>query len=111
MLAGCSGVGDHGEKGEGVVFIDGLLGVGDSSIVSVCIRGVDWGDKFKGHSAMIDAIGFLAEVRVFKGVDLGDVNPSSWFELVVFEGGEDLWVLVDECPKAGRGHDGDDLLN
>ena len=111
MLVGYSGVSNHGEKGEVVVFIDGLLGVDNGSIEMVGVGGVDGGDKFKGHSAMVCAILFLAEVGMFKGVVVGDVDPRSWFELVVFEGSEDVWVAVDECPKAGRGHDRDDLLN
>jgi len=111
MLVGYSGVSDCGEKGDVVVFIDGLLGVDDSSIKAVSVGDVDRGDEVKGHSAMIDTVGFFAEVGVFKSVDPSDVDSSSWFELVVFESGIDFWVLVDECPKTGRGHDGDDLLS
>jgi len=37
---------------------------------------------------------------------VGDVDVTSGFELVVLEFTEDFWVMVDECPKAGRGHDG-----
>jgi len=60
---------------------------------------------------MIDTVGFFAEVGVLKSMEPGDMDSSSWFELVVLESGVDFWVLVDECPKAGRGHNGDDLLN
>jgi len=111
MLVGYSGVSDRGEKGEVVVFINRLLGVDDGSVETVGVGGVDGGDKFKGHSAMVYAISFLAEVGMLKGVVASDVDSSSWFELVVFEGSEDICIAVDECPKAGRGHDGDDLLN
>jgi len=109
MLVGYSGVGDCGEKGDVVVFIDGLLGVDGGSVKMVSVGGIDRGDEVEGHSAMIDTVGFFAEVGVFKSVDPSDMDSSSWFELVVFEGGVDFWVSVDECPKAGRGHDGGDL--
>ena len=111
MLVGSSGVGDRGEKGDVVVFIDGLLGVDDSSIVSVGVRGVDRGNKVKGHLAVVRAVSLLAEVGMFKGVVSSDVNPCSWSELVIFESGEDFWIAVDECPKTGRGHDGGNLSN
>ena len=106
MLVGYSGVGDRGEKGEVVVFINGLLDVNDGFVKMVDVRGIDGGNEFEGHLAMVCAIPFLAEVRVFKGVVVGGVNSSSWFELVVFEGSEDCWIALDECPEAGRGHDG-----
>jgi len=76
--------------------------------VSVSVRGVDGGNKIKGHLAVVDTVSLLAEVGVLKRVGMGDVNSSSWFELVVFEGGEDCVVMVDKCPEAGRGHDGDE---
>ena len=75
----------------------------------VSVRGIDRGDKVKGHLSMVNAVLFFAEIQVLKRVGVGDVNSSSWFELVVFEGREDCRVAIDECPKAGRGHDGDEL--
>jgi len=60
---------------------------------------------------MVDTVPFFAEVGVLKGVRVGDMNSSSWCELVVFEGREDGVVAVDECPEAGRGHDEDELLS
>ena len=111
MLIGPSGVGDRGEKGDVVGCIDTLLGVDDSFVVFVGVRGVHGGDKIEGHSAMVGAIAFLAEVRVLKSVFSGDMDSCSWSELVVFKGGEDSWVMVDECPETGRGHDGGDSSN
>jgi len=111
MLVGPSGVGDHGEKGDVVVFIDGLLGVDDSSIVLVGVGGVNRGDKVKGHLAMIDAIPFFAEVGMFKSVGMGDMDSCFWFELMVLKSREDFVVAVDKCPEAGRGHDGGELSN
>ena len=109
MLVGPSRVSDRGEKGDVVVFIDGLLGVDDSSVVSIGVEGVDRSDEVKGHLTVIRAISLLTEVGVFKSVVSGDVDSCSWFELVVFKGSEDFWVTIDECPKTGRGHDGGDL--
>jgi len=111
MLVGCSRIGDHGEKGDVVVFIDRLLGIDDGSIVMVGVGGVDGGNEVEGHSAMVHAVWLLTKVGMLKGMIISDVDSSSWFELVIFEGSEDFWIAVDECPKAGRGHDGDDLLN
>ena len=111
MLVGPSGVGNRGEKGDVVGCIDTLLGVDDGSVVLIGVGGVDRGDKIEGHSAMIGAITFLTEVGMFKGVFSGDVDSCPWSELVVFEGGEDGGVTVDECPEAGRGHDGDESLS
>jgi len=48
---------------------------------------------------------------VLERVGVGDVDSSSWFELVILEGGEDGRVAVDKCPEAGRGHDEDESLN
>ena len=79
--------------------------------MSVSVRGVDGGDEVKGHLAMVNTVSFFAEVGVLKGVRVGDVNSSSWCELVIFEGGEDGGVAVDKCPEAGRGHDEDESLN
>ena len=109
MLVGPSGVGDCGEKGDVVVFIDRLLGVNDGSVVAVGIRGIDGGDKVKGHLAMVHAISLLTEIGVFKSVFLSDVNSCPWSELVVFESGEDCGVAIDKCPETGRGHGGDPL--
>ena len=111
MLVGPSGVGDRGEKGDVVGCINALLGVDEGSVMLVGVGGVDRGDEVEGHSVVVGAIAFLTEVGVFKGVFPGDVNPCSWSELVVFKGGEDGGVTVDECPEAGRGHDGDESLN
>ena len=111
MLVGPSGVGDRGEKGDVVGCINTLLGVDDGSVVSINVGGIDGGDEVEGHSVMIGAVAFLTKVGMFKGVFSGDVNSCSWFELVVFEGGEDGGVAVDECPETGRGHDGDESLN
>ena len=111
MLVGPSGVGDRGEKGDVVCCIDALLGVDDSSVVSVGVRGVDGGDKIEGHSAMVGAVMLLTEIGMFKGVFSGDVDSCPWSELVVLEGGEDGGATVDECPEAGRGHDGGDSSN
>ena len=111
MLVGPSGVGDRGEKGDVVGCIDALLSVNDGPVVSVSVRGVDGGDKIEGHSVVVGAVAFLAEVGVLKGVFSGDVDSCSWSELVVFEGREDGGVTVDECPETGRGHDRDESLN
>ena len=111
MLVGPSGVGDRGEKGDVVVFIDGLLGVDDGSVVSMGVEGVDRGDEVKGHLSVVRAVSLPTEVRVFKSVVSGDVNSCSWSELMVFESGEDCWVAIDECPETGRGHDGGDSSN
>ena len=77
MLVGPSGVGDCGEKGDVVVFIDRLLGIDDGSIVSVGIRGVDRCNKVKGHLAVVHAISLHVEVGMFKGVFPGDVDSCS----------------------------------
>ena len=77
----------------------------------VSVRGVDRGDEVKGHLTVVDTVSFLAEVWVFKRMGVGDVDSSSWFELVVFKGREDCGVAVDECPEIGRGHDEDELLS
>ena len=111
MLVGPSGVGDRGEKGDVVGCIDALLGVNDGPVVLVSVRGVNGGDEVEGHSAVVGTVTFLTKVGMFKGVFSGDVDPRSWSELVIFEGGEDSWVTVDECPEAGRGHDGGDSSN
>ena len=111
MLVGPSGVGNHGEKGDVVGCIDTLLGVDDGSIVSIGIGSVDGGDKIEGHSAVIDAVTFFAEIGVFKRVGVGDVDSGSWGEHVVFEGREDPVVVVDKCPEASRGHDGGESSN
>ena len=108
MLVGPSGVGDCREKGDVVGCIDTLLSVDDGSVVSINVGGVDGGDKIEGHSMVIDAITFFAEVGVLKRVGVGDVNSGSWGERVIFEGREDIGIAVDECPEAGRGHDGDE---
>jgi len=79
--------------------------------VSVSVRGIDGGDEVKGHLAMVDTVPFFAEVGVLKGMRVGDMDSSSWFELVVLKGREDCRIAVDECPEAGRGHDGDELLS
>ena len=77
----------------------------------VGVRGVDGGNKVKGHLTVVDSVSFLAEVQVLKRVGVGDMDSSSWFELVVLKGREDCRVVVDECPEAGRGHDEDELLS
>jgi len=77
----------------------------------VSIRGVDGGDKVKGHLTVVDTVSFFAEERVLERVGVGDVDSSSWFELVVLKGGEDCRVAVDKCPEAGRGHDEDESSN
>ena len=79
--------------------------------MSVSIRGVDRGDEVKGHLLMVNTVPFFAEVQVLKRVGVGDVDSSSWFELVVLKGREDCRVAIDECPETGRGHDGDELLS
>ena len=106
MLVGPSRVGDRGEKGDVVGCIDALLGVDNGSVVSVGIRGVNGGDEIEGHSTMVGAVAFLAEVGMLKGVGVGDVDSGSWGEHVVFKGREDAGIAVDECPEVGRGHDG-----
>ena len=111
MLVGPSRVGDHGENGDVIGCIDTLLGVDDGSVVSIGVGSVDRGDKIKGHSAVVDAVTFLAEVGVFKRMGVGDMDSGSWGEHVVFKGREDLVVAVDECPEAGRGHDGGESSN
>ena len=111
MLVGPSRVGDRGEKGDVVGCIDALLGVDDSPVVLVGVRGVDRGNEVKGHLLVVHAISLLAEEGMFKGMFSGDVNSCSWSELVVLESGEDGGVAVDECPEAGRGHDGDESLS
>jgi len=79
--------------------------------VSVGIRGVDGGDEVEGHLTVVDTVLFLAEEWVLKRVRVGDVDSSSWFELMVLKGWEDCRVAVDECPEAGRGHDKDESLS
>jgi len=77
--------------------------------VLVSVRGVDGGNKVKGHLAVVDTVSFLAKVLVLERVGVGDVDSSSWFELMVLKGREDCRVMVNECPEAGRGHDEDEL--
>jgi len=108
MLVGPSRVGDCGEKEDVIGCIDTLLGVDNHSVVSVGVRGVDGGDKVKGHSAMVHAVAFFAEIGMFKRVGMGDVDSGSQGECVIFESGEDFVVAIDKCPKTGRGHDGDE---
>ena len=88
-----------------------MLSVDDGIIVSIGVRGIDRGDEIEGHLTVVGTVSLLAEVRVLKRVGVGDVDSSSWFELVVLKGREDCRVAVDECPKAGRGHDEDESLN
>ena len=87
------------------------MGEYSGSVILVGVRGVDRGDKVKGHLMVVSAVLFLTEVGVLKRVRMGGVDSCSWSELVVFEGGEDCVVVVDKCPEAGRGHDGDELLS
>ena len=87
------------------------MGVDDGLVVLVSIRGVDRGDEVKGHLMVVDTVPFLAEVRMFKGVGMGNVDSGSWFELMVLKGREDCRVMVDKCPEAGRGHDEDKSLS
>ena len=87
------------------------MGEDGSSVKLVGIGGIDGGDEVEWHSAMVNAVAFFAEIGVLKRVRVGDVDSSSWFELVVLKGGEDCRVAVDKCPEAGRGHDEDKLLN
>ena len=77
----------------------------------VGIRGVDRGDEVEGHLAVVDTVSFLAEIRVLERVGVGDMDSSSWFELMVLKGREDCRVAIDKCPETGRGHDGDESLN
>ena len=77
--------------------------------MSVSIGSVNGGNKVEGHLSMVDTVPFFAKVGVLKGMGVGDVNSSSWCELVIFEGREDGMVMVDKCPEASRGHDGDEL--
>jgi len=79
--------------------------------VLIGIGGVDGGDEIKWHLAVINAVVFFAEVGMLQRVGVSDVDSSSWFELVILEGGEDGRVAVDKCPEAGRGHDKDESLN
>jgi len=79
--------------------------------VLIGVRDVDGGDEIEWHSAIVNTVVFFAEVGMLKRVGVSDVNSSSWFELVILEGGEDGRVVVDKCPEAGRGHDEDESLN
>jgi len=88
-----------------------LLGVDDGLVVLVSVRGVDGGNEVKGHLVVVDTVVLFAEIGMLKRVGVSDVDSSSWFELVILEGGEDSRVAVDECPEAGRGHDEDESLN
>ena len=74
----------------------------------VSIGSVDGGDKVEGHLAVVHTVSFFAEIGMFKGVGVSDVDPSPWGEGVVFESGEDCVAVVDKCPETGRGHDGDE---
>jgi len=87
------------------------LGEDSGSVILIGIGGVDGGDEIEWHSVVVDAVVFFAEMGMLKRVRMGDVDSSSWFELVVLKGGEDGRVAVDKCPEAGRGHDEDELLN
>jgi len=77
----------------------------------ISVGGVDRGDEIEWHSVVVNAVAFFTEVGMLKRVGVSNVDSSSWFELVIFEGGEDGRIAVDECPEAGRGHDEDESLN
>jgi len=38
---------------------------------------------------------------------MSDMDVIPRFELMILEGAEDFVISVNECPKVGRGHDGD----
>jgi len=60
---------------------------------------------------VVHTVSLFAEVGMFKGVGVSNMDPGSWGEGVVFESGKDLVVTIDKCPKTGRGHDGDESLS
>ena len=73
------------------------------------------GEPMAGHSVVdivgheglmvVVAIVLLAKAGVFKSVLVGGMGSSAGVEGVVFESGPDRGVSIDECPKAGRGHE------
>jgi len=98
MIGGSGGGDDHGEKGNVSIAIDGLLCMDcGTSWSDVDIAEVCWLSEVKGHSAMVGAVLFFAEVRVFKGVNVSGVDRSvqqrsllgSWGEDVEFMTGPD----------------------
>ena len=77
MIGGSGGRDDRGEKGNVSIAIDGLLCMGcGTSWSDIDIAEVSWLGKVKGHSAVIGAVSFLAEMGVLKGVSMSGVNSS-----------------------------------
>jgi len=77
-MIGRSGSGDDcGEKGNVSIAIDGLLCMDcGTSWSDVDIAEVCWLSEVEGHSTMIGAVLFFAEVGVFKGVSVSGVDRS-----------------------------------
>jgi len=77
VIGGAGGGDDHGEKGKVSIAIDGLLCIDcGSSWSDVDIAEMSRLGEVKGHSAVIGTVLFLAEVGVFKGVNMSGVDHS-----------------------------------
>ena len=116
MIGGPSGGDDCGEKGNVSIAIDGLLCVDCSTSWSdIDIAEVSGLGEIKGHSAMIGAVLFFAEVMVLKGVNVSGVDHSvqrqsllgSWGEGVEFMTGPDGEVSEEVTERIERGIDGE----
>jgi len=58
------------------------------------------------HLSVVGAVMFLAVEGMYECMGIGDVDALSRFEFMIPKSAEDVLVSVDECPEAGRGHDG-----
>ena len=77
MIGGSGDGDDCGEKGNVSITIDGLLCIDcGTSWSDVDIAEVGWLSEVDGHSTVIGTIVLLAEIGVFKGVSMSEVNRS-----------------------------------
>ena len=116
MIGGASGGDDCGEKGNVSIAIDGLLCVDcGSSWSDVDIAEMGGLGEVKGHSMVIGAGLFFAEVGVFKGMSVSGVDRSvqrrsflgSWSEDVELMAGPDGEVSEKMTERIERGIDGE----
>jgi len=77
MIGGASDGDNHGEKGNISIAIDGLLYMDcGTSWSNVDIAEVSGLGEIKGHSAVIRAVLFFAEVGMLKGMSVSGVDCS-----------------------------------
>jgi len=114
VIGRAGGGDDRGEKGNVSIAIDGLLCVDcGTSWSDVDIAEVSGLGEVKGHSTMIGTVLFLAEVGVFKGMNVSGVDRSvqrrsflgSWGEDVELMTGPDGEVSEKMTERIERGVD------